>query len=308
MAEKTSMDGLPLGAPFEAAKDDFEGWNGEMSFVNISYFQLFFAHFFTLLCVCVLFFFCSAGNDADLFSVIDSLESKNKRKTLAESRSPDDEARIALENAEALLHLDKRPMLAHAAVAVSAAAGGQESGSDVGATPLALPIALCAPAVNPEVMRYPREIIDAFNAGDWKKLDAVITKLCTPECTLIYRYCGLGVGVYDDKEFVGSSSVSNFWKGVSESMPDGIFRIEETKFRKIEKTRQLVSKYNFSGTNFGMTSRRIFGPNRGEVVPKEPQPTTIEPVSAIGTFFIFLSKDDKIYKMDLAYNLTTTSS
>lgn len=101
-----------------------------------------------------------------------------------------------------------------------------------------------------ELLKYPTEIFDSYNAGNWAKFDKVMSSVCIAQCELETKF----TGEKQDKQPVldlttkGLVNIMSWLKDLADTIPDIIFRIEEKKLRKAGNNVQIVCKYSVNGT------------------------------------------------------------
>jgi hypothetical protein len=97
---------------------------------------------------------------------------------------------------------------------------------------------------------YGRLISRAFNTCDKNILEKVLENYCTPDVVCSYKYIGIRFPYgCEDISIVGAEALLKFWEVIILSAPDGIFQIQESKFRSLGNGTCLnISKYVYHCT------------------------------------------------------------
>ena len=94
-----------------------------------------------------------------------------------------------------------------------------------------------------EILSYGSSFFRCLNNLDFETLNDLMTRIVVPECSLKI-YCPPDTL---PKKVVPRESISEYFKFLSEAIPDALWRVEDTKLRK-GKPRTVVSNFNRSGT------------------------------------------------------------
>jgi hypothetical protein len=111
-----------------------------------------------------------------------------------------------------------------------------------------------------DILKFPALLFDAFNAGDWIKMDKILHDLCTPECCCDFKYGGIGPCMYPDRQFFGVKAVCKYWKGLTEICPDAVITLKEVKIRHGKLDAQLNHRKRSSSGKRGRRGRGYFSP------------------------------------------------
>jgi hypothetical protein len=124
-----------------------------------------------------------------------------------------------------------------------------------------------------DFLKFPSEIFDTYNSGNWVKLEKVLRTTFADNCDFETKYTGVKPETKPDLDYStkGLDNVIAWLRDLADYIPDIIFRIEEKKLRKVGNLVKILCKYSAHGTplySLGATGSKLNSVSTGNMLHK----------------------------------------